>query len=116
MPWEKGSPSGYSYTYRRDVESLEQARLEASQAEDLRYLEESILLLTGACEICQLATGPYCTKHKRPIKLGDPRCEFFTRRLPEDPEKASRNQVQRYVNEKLGIKNKDSVRRLVGPT
>ena len=93
---------------------MEEEQSEASIAADMRYVMQTIASLTGGCEICQFATGPYCKKHGRPIKVGDPRCEFFVRRLPEDPEKASRDRVQQYINDSLGIRDKRIVGRLTG--
>jgi hypothetical protein len=98
----------------KDTQALDEARLEASEVEDLRYIKETIYLLTGGYEICQHSTGPYCNKHRRPIKPGDPRCEFFARRLPEDPDKARRAQERHILNERFGISEDRSVRRLTG--
>ena len=113
----KDAPKGsrYSYSYKKEAQTPDEAQLEASQTEDLRYVKETILLLTGGCEICQHSTGPYCNKHRRPVKPGDPRCEFFTRRLTEDPEKARRAQVQYFIHDRLGIRENRTVRRLTGP-
>lgn len=114
MPWEERTPSGYSYDYHERASSLDDAQVEASRIEDLRYIEETILTLTGACEICQYSTGPFCNKHKHEIKPGDPRCPDFARRLPEDPKKASKAQVQQYVNNTLGVRDAKYARRLTG--
>jgi len=97
-----------------DAKALDEARLEASEAEDLRYIRETILLLTGGCEICQHSTGPYCNKQRRSIKPGDPRCEFFARRLSDDPNKARKAQERRIISERFGISEDRSVRRLTG--
>ncbi len=93
---------------------MDGARLEASQVEDLRYVRETILLLTGGCEICVRSTGPFCNEYRRPIRPGDPRCEHFARRFLEDPEKAAKAQVQRFVNDVLGVTEKRSAGRLTG--
>jgi len=106
---------GGSYSYTREIRPPAEAPLEESQIEELRYVRETILLLTGGCEICQHSTGPYCNKHQRPIRPGDPRCEFFARRLADDPEKARRAQVQYYIHDRLGIGENRAVRRLTGP-
>ncbi len=104
----------YSHRYRQEATNLREAQSEASEAQDLRYVRDTILLLTGGCEICQHSTGPFCQKHAHAIKLGDPRCDDFARRIPDDPQKASRAQVQRFVNGALGITDRRSVLRLTG--
>ena len=80
----------------------------------MRYISETILLLTGGCEVCQFSVGPFCKKHNRPIKPGDPRCEQFARRFSGDPEEASHGQVRKYIGDTLGIKDKKNVTRLTG--
>ena len=80
----------------------------------MRYIKETILMLTGGCEVCQYSVGPFCKKRGRPIKQGDPRCEYFARRFPGNSEEASYNQVRGYINDAFGIKNKKSVNRLTG--
>jgi len=98
----------------REESGLDEAQSEASLEEDMRYIRERILILTGGCEVCQYSVGPFCKKHGRPIEPGGPRCEYFARRFSEDPEVASRAQVKRYVNDTLGIKDKRNARRLTG--
>jgi hypothetical protein len=49
---DKEARRGYSYSYTREAQPPDDAQLEASQIEDLRYLRETILLLMGGCEIC----------------------------------------------------------------
>ena len=80
----------------------------------MRYIQETILTLTGGCEVCQHSVGPFCKKHKHPIQPGDPRCEDFARRFRVDPEEASRAQVRQYVNDALGITDGRTVGRLMG--
>ena len=114
MPGGEATRHGYTYPYHRDEAVLDEARTEASRAQDLRYVRDTILLLTGGCEVCQHSVGPYCKKQGRPIKPGDPRCEYFARRLPDDPREASRAQVERFVNESLGVADQRYARRLTG--
>jgi hypothetical protein len=114
MPDERNRPGEYSYTYHREASGIKDTETEVSQFEDMRYIQETILRLTGGCEICQYSVGPYCNKHKHPIQIGDPRCDDFARRLSENPVLASRAQVKEFVYGTLGIKNNRSVRRLTG--
>ena len=113
MPGGEEAPAEYSYRYHADAKPKD-TRSDAQVAEDMRYIEQTILNLTGGCEICQHSSGPFCTKHQRPIKPGDTRCEFFARRFSEDPEKSSRDKVEYYIGDRLGIKDRRSVRRLMG--
>ena len=87
-------------------------RFKQSQAEVLHSFRESLMLLTGGCEVCHHSVGSYCEMNKRPVKPGDPRCGYFAQRY-EDSEEASKAQVQRYVNDILGISGRNS-KRLVG--
>jgi hypothetical protein len=104
----------YSYQFHQEAKELGEPQSEASLAEDMRYIRETILNLTGGCEVCIYSVGPFCKKHGRPIKPGDPRCEFFARRFSGNPEEASNAQVRRFVNDTLGIKDKRTVMRLTG--
>jgi hypothetical protein len=104
----------FVYLHHWEEKSTDEANTEAAQIEDMRYIRETILLLTGGCEVCKHSVGPFCKLHGRPIDIGDPRCADFARRFPEDPESASRAQVQKYVNDTLGIREKRNSRRLTG--
>ncbi|HEV2139200.1 MAG TPA: hypothetical protein VGR53_10195 [Nitrososphaerales archaeon] len=104
----------FAYSYHREERGLHEAQSETSQTEDLRYIRETILMLTGGCEVCQYSVGPFCKKHGRPIELGDPRCEYFVRRFSEDPKRTSKDQVRKYINETLGIKDESRTSRLTG--
>jgi hypothetical protein len=114
MPDEGNRPGEDRYTYRPEAQGINDAESEVSQFEDMRYIQETILRLTGGCEICQYSAGPFCKKHRHPIQPGDPRCSDFARRFPEDPETASKVQVRHFVSDTLGIKDKKTVKRLTG--
>ena len=114
MPGGESPHAGYSYAYHVEGGGAGDSASEAQQAEDMRYIQETILTLTGGCEVCQHSVGPFCKKHKHPIEPGDPRCEDFARRLPEDPDSASRAQARRFVKDTLGIRDERSVDRLIG--
>jgi hypothetical protein len=96
----------YRLSFSRDHQGgseREDLEKERSQAETLRYIEATISALTGGCEICIHSAGPYCKKHQRPVRAGDPRCEEFARRFPEDPEEAARAQARKIVTDTLGV-------------
>ena len=114
MPVSDSSPNRYSYSYHGEAGNSDDTASEAKQAADLKYINDTILLLTGGCEICQHSVGPFCQKHKHRIQIGDPRCADFERRLPEDPRQKSRAQVRQYVSERLGVTDGKSVSRLTG--
>jgi len=114
MAGEGDRSVGYSYVYHREAGNRDEAQFDPSLAEDMRYIRETILILTGGCEVCMYSVGPLCKKHGHTIQIGDPRCGDFARRFPENPETASRAQVRQFVGNTLGIKDRRNVRRLEG--
>ncbi len=110
MTGREGGP--YRYAYHTSVRSDEGPSL--SEVETLRAIQASLMLLTAGCEVCQYSTGGFCNKHRRHFSPGDPRCEYFARRFKEDPDKATRDQIQSFVNRALGITDPDTVARLTG--
>ncbi len=105
-----------AYSYRYRVESVERTeqQSELERFESLRYVQSSIALLTGGCEICRNAEGLFCVKHKHTVKAGDPRCPDFARRFPEDPQLVSRAQAEQIVRETLGLTGRSLKRVTVG--
>jgi hypothetical protein len=58
---------------------------EASVKDIQRFVDTTLGLLTGSCELCihshYVGTPSlYCEELNRPVKKGDPRCEHFVRR------------------------------------
>ena len=58
---------------------------EVSQKDVQKLVDASLGLLTGSCEVCvysryEGAPSLYCDKHARRVNLGDPRCQYFTRK------------------------------------
>ena len=114
LPNEPGNREPYSFRYKQEATGSDEAQSEAEKAEVMRYISETILTLTGGCEVCVHSVGPFCKKQRRPIKPGDPRCEFFARRFSGNPKEAASDQVRRYISDNLGIKDKRTVGRLTG--
>jgi len=107
------SGMAYAYRYHTDSEGKDDLQKRLEEAESMRYIQASIAMLTGGCEICKHAEGLFCIVHKRPVKTGDSRCTDFARRLPEDPREASRAQAERFVRETLGLSQKN-LKRVIG--
>jgi hypothetical protein len=53
---------------------------EASKKEIERFVMTTLGVMTAGCEQCVYSQRLFCEKLKRPIKVHDTRCEFFTRR------------------------------------
>jgi hypothetical protein len=111
MPRERGRSASYSYRFHSEPLGVQDLQTRLSLAEDMRYIADTIATLTGGCEICKNQVGLFCQVHHRPVQAGETRCEDFTRRFPEDPERAAKAQVQAYVNQTLGI-SKRNLRRM----
>jgi hypothetical protein len=116
MPDEANRPGEYTNKHHGEVQGIKESETEISQYEDMRYIEETIRQLTGGCEVCQHAVGPFCKKHNRPIEPGASRCDDFARRLPKDPGAASKAQVHKFVYGTLGVRDKENIKRLTGET
>jgi hypothetical protein len=77
--------SRYSYTYNfvaQDQRSPSSG--EASGEDAQRFVNASLGLMMGGCEICAHAhySSPpalFCEKRKTPVLWGSPRCELFSR-------------------------------------
>ncbi len=111
MSGEGSRRAGSEYRYHYEPQSRRKVEDELALAEDMRYIAASIALLTGGCEICKNAEAQFCKVHHHPVHAGDPRCESFARRFPEDPERAAKAQAQAFVNQTLGI-SKEYLRRV----
>jgi len=70
----------------RTAESVEPSRDEVQL-----FVNASLGLLTGGCELCQFAhlnSSPamFCEKKKTPVNWGSPRCEYFVRNPAQAPD------------------------------
>ncbi len=96
----------------RPVNSTD-SRSREKQAGESRLVYETLLIMTGGCEVCVHAAGPFCKKHGHPVKPGDPRCVDFARPSSEDLQRASKARSRSYMYEHLGIRG-ESLDRLSG--
>ena len=111
MPGRKESP--YSYTYR--LQSTPDPEAGPRESEVLGSISATLTAITGGCESCVYSEGGFCSKHRRPVSEGDPRCDQFVRRLPkEGGQVAAEKQIQDYINDILGISDRQRARRLSG--
>ena len=107
-------PGPYSYSFRTSAEPREE--VSAATQETLVTIKDTLMLLTGGCQVVQGPQGRYCEKHGRPVPRGANGCDYLsTRYASKDSESRSKAQMQQYINEMLGVKNPDNVRRLAGP-
>jgi hypothetical protein len=112
---ERGRES-HTYTLQINAtESDESAMAEMAREREQRSMSAYLHVLTGGCEICQHQIGLYCEKQRRPVNRGDPRCDFFLRRVSRlSNENLTKAQIQEKVNDILGITEMRTIRRLTG--
>ena len=53
---------------------------DASREEVQRFVNATLGVMTGGCELCIHSDRLYCTKLKKQVRAGTPRCESFARR------------------------------------
>jgi hypothetical protein len=108
----------YVYTFRTSGRERDRDDSEATDRatyESLLSIKQSLLLLTGGCEIVPHEDGYRCEKHGRPVKSGESRCDYLADRFSAAVgETNSKTQIQHYVNDMLGIKDPRNVKRLTG--
>jgi len=115
MSHEEEPPTTYAHGYVPSSEGRGapgQAVRKGGRA--TQALRASLFELTGGCGVCEYYNG-MCQKHGIPVTKESPRCSSFVRRslfLNEDD--ARKRQFQEYVNNMLGIRKEETVRRLVG--
>ena len=114
---EKQEPKEpYVFTFRAagrerdDSEATDRATYQS-----LLSIKQSLLLLTGGCEVAPRQDGYFCEKHGRPVKKGENRCDYLADRFATAAsETGSRTQMQQYVNDLLGIRDPKNIKRLTG--
>jgi hypothetical protein len=95
---------------RGDSEATDRATYQS-----LLSIKQSLLLLTGGCEITPRQDGYFCDKHGRPVREGESGCDYLADRFAAAvSETSSKTQMQQYVNGILGIKDPRNVKRLTG--
>jgi hypothetical protein len=70
----------YRYYYSTEGPSPHGTSSEPTKAEAQEFVNASLGLLTGGCELCLHNDRMFCQKRKRLVEFGDTRCEYFTRR------------------------------------
>ena len=82
----------YVFSFRLRAEDPSSPSFGADRDEIQEFVEASLGMLTGGCEVCEYAhrnNSPalFCEKKKSPVNWGGPRCEQFVRALaqPRDP-------------------------------
>ena len=113
MSGEQEPRKGYSYTYRS--QARDGTGLEGTDPQALFSIRDTILLLTGDCDVVERPDGLFCQKHSTPVRPGKSKCEYLVSRFAgNQSEEKSKAQVQQYVNEVLGVKDPKTVKRLTG--
>ena len=84
MPAKSGSQTRYAYSFRVSAEDRSSFDFEASRDEIQDFVNASLGMLTGGCEMCEFAhrnNSPalFCGKKKSPVNWGATRCEYFIR-------------------------------------
>jgi len=103
----------YSYTFRSQPKDA--TSVEGTDPQTLFSIRDTILLLTGDCDLVERPDGLFCQKHSTPVKPGKAKCEYLVSRFAgNDSEAKSKTQVQQYVNEVLGVKDPKTMKRLIG--
>ena len=83
MP-ESRSEQKYVYSFRVRADDPSSPSFGADRDEMQLFVNASLGLLTGGCELCQFAhrnnsPAMFCEKKKSPVCWGSPRCEQFVR-------------------------------------
>jgi hypothetical protein len=74
----------YVYSYRVRADDPTVPSFGADRDEVQMFVNASLGLLTGGCELCEFAhrnnsPAMFCEKKKSPVNWGSPRCEQFVR-------------------------------------
>ena len=85
------SQEKYCYTYRVRAEDPTSPGYGGDRDQMQLFINETLGLLTGGCELCQYAhfnnsPAMFCEKKHTPINWGSPRCENFVRAPARSPE------------------------------
>jgi len=106
----------FSYNFRTSGQMEQERRRPGTDQGSLISIRDTLLLLTGECEIVQRQDGVFCEKHGRPVIEGGTRCDYLASRFARrEGERQSKAQVQQYINEVLGVKDPGVASRLSGP-
>ena len=116
MPEDEEPRKPYEYNFRTRAEDQSgQGTVTGTTYETLISIKDSLLLMTGGCDVVQTQDGLFCERHKRPVIEGGTRCDYIASQLSrKEGEDQSKAQIQQYVNDVLGIRDPSVVRRLTG--
>jgi len=105
----------FSYSFRTSEQKDDERKTAGPNPETLFSIRDTLLLLTGDCDIVQRPDGVFCEKHGRPAIEGGMKCDYLATRFSrKEGEEQSKTQVQQYINEILGVRDPKTARRLAG--
>lgn len=82
---ELEAPRRYKYTFSRNANFHDSESGIGSRKEMQDFVNATLGLMTGGCEICVYSNRLYCEKCKKLVRAGQARCEFFVRRPAAEP-------------------------------
>ena len=86
MSCEEEYQARFRYSFRLEAGGRVTAEgSEMTQKEIQEFVNSSLGLMTGGCELCEHYDRLFCKKLGRPVKVGEGRCEYFTRRPSKGP-------------------------------
>lgn len=85
MAGETGIRPRYRYHFVMEGNDVRGTSSEPTREEAQDFVNASLGLLTGGCELCLHNERMFCQKKNRQVKLGDSRCEYFARRPSAKP-------------------------------
>jgi hypothetical protein len=105
----------YHYTYRKGSDPPDRRRSEGAEYETLLSIKQTLILLTGGCEVAARQDGMYCEKHGRTLGKGETRCDYVTERFSKsDGKERTKEEIQRYVSDILGVRDPRMIQRFTG--
>ena len=90
MPARSRSVEKYTFRYSVEADDPQSYDFGASRDEIQQFVNASLGMLTGGCEMCEFAhrnNSPalFCERRKAPVNYGAPRCEYFIRSAAQPP-------------------------------
>ena len=91
MSTQPRSQAKYTYVFKVRAEDSNSPGFDGASRDDIqRFVNASLGMLTGGCEMCEFArrnNSPalFCEKNKSPVNWGAPRCEYFIPSVAQPP-------------------------------
>ena len=90
MSEQPRSQTRYTYRFKMRAEDPNSFDAEVSRDEIQEFVNASLGMMTGGCEMCEFArrnNSPalFCEKKKSPVNWGSSRCEYFIRAAVRTP-------------------------------